>query len=226
MSCGSGSASRAAARAPAGKRQAGDLAGVGVEVVLGDADTGADIGREAVPAADIDVAVEEQRARLDLAVIDAVAVDVVRAGVDAEELGVVAPIRRHVGAKPAVDLVAEAAADRPGFLQADAVEGQPGAERYLAGIGEVDPADVAAQVPAAAELGHDRPGRWRRRRRKVGRDGGCRKTEDDTDRPQGLQPAHDSFLSRTLTVRGQDLPERLGVPAARITINRIRLSGA
>src|SRR5215208_2538369 len=207
MSCGSGSASRAAARAPAGKRQAGDLAGVGVEVVLGDADTGADIGREAVPAAEIDVAVEEQRARLDLAVVDAVAVDVVRAGVDAEELGVVAPIRRHVGAKPAVDLIADAAADRPGFPQADAVEGQPGAERQLAGIGELDPADVAAQVPAAAELRDDRPGRWRRRR-KIGRDGGCRKTKDDTDRPQGLQPAHDSFLSRTLNSARPDLPER------------------
>src|SRR3954468_15501046 len=28
------------------------------------------------------------------------------------------------------------------------------------------------------------------------------------------------------SARGQDLPQRLGVPAARITINRIRLSGA
>src|SRR5215211_6154512 len=180
----------------AGKRQAGDLAGVGVEMVLRDADAGADIGREAVPVAEIDVAVEEQRARLDLAVVDAVAVDVVRAGVDAEELGVVAPIRRHVGAEPVVDLITDTAADRPGFPQADAVEGQPGAERRLAGTGEVDPADVAAQVPAAAELRDDRPGR--RRRRKIGRDGGCRKTKDDTDRPQGLQPAHDRFLSRTL----------------------------
>src|SRR5215204_1943000 len=49
-----------------------------------------------------------------------------------------------------------------------------------------------------------------------GGDGGCRKTKDDTDRPQGLQPAHDSFLSRTLNSARPGSAGAARVPAARI----------
>src|SRR5215203_5904084 len=80
----------------------------------------------------------------------------------------------------------------------------------------VQSVNASRPLPAAAELRDDRPGRWRRRRRKIGRDGGCRKTKDDTDRPQGLQPAHDSFLSRTLNSARPGSAGAARVPAARI----------
>ena len=181
----------------ADRRQAG--LGEAREHVAGKAGAGADEGRDAVPGAEIDVAVEEEDRRGEVALRRLVGhAGNAGAGIEVDAIVDLEALReavfaRDVGAQPAVELIADADAGKRARAEILAEEHRRrliGA-RELAVVVGAD-ADVAAQVPAA-ELD--------RRRRIMDRGGGGRRSaaSADADETAAKTPARASDFMLPMT---------------------------
>jgi hypothetical protein len=178
---------------------AGGAAGADVgqaeHLVTGEADAGADEGREAVPVAEIDIAVHEtdDRSELGFDEVDA-AIDLAREDVAFHglELGRRAVLGGEIGAEPVVELVAGAEPDE-GLIGDQLVIEAVTAGRADKGRVRVHAfdlieiegadADVAAKIPGAPDLDRRRAVRHgRRRREEIGRKRGSGRSDRENAR--------------------------------------------